>query len=129
MLDTNFVSDLARNPRAATAQHFRRVGQSDIGTSIVVASELRYGMARQGSTAPSRRIEEILQRLFVAPLEHPTDLYYGEIRALLEAAGTPIGYNDTLIAAHAIALGCVLVTDNESEFSRVPGLSVENWRR
>lgn len=63
----------------------------------------------------------------ILPLEAPADEYYGAIRHQLERAGTPIGPNDLLIAAHARALGLTLVTDNVREFTRVPQLSVENW--
>jgi tRNA(fMet)-specific endonuclease VapC len=65
--------------------------------------------------------------LKVLPLETPADLAYGAVRADLEQRGQLIGPNDLLIAAHALALGCVLVTDNEREFSRVNGLRTENW--
>ena len=61
------------------------------------------------------------------PLEQPADYRYAELRTALEQAGTPIGPNDMLIAAHAMALGLVLVTANVNEFSRVPGLALENW--
>lgn len=61
------------------------------------------------------------------PLDIPADADYGAIRAELEAAGQPIGMNDLLIAAHAQALGLTLVTDNTREFSRIPGLKLENW--
>jgi tRNA(fMet)-specific endonuclease VapC len=63
----------------------------------------------------------------VIPLEPPADVRYGEVRAALEAAGTPIGGNDLLIAAQALALDLVLVTNNEREFARVGGLKLENW--
>ena len=63
------------------------------------------------------------------PFETPADAAYAELRTTLEQNGTPIGANDMLIAAHALALGLTLVTDNEREFSRVHGLSTENWLR
>ncbi len=128
MLDTNIVSDIVRNPRGMSAGQFRRIGQSNIGISIVVASELRYGITRQ-SSALSRNIAEMLNRLLIVAFEEPADAHYGKIRAHLESVGKAIGYNDTFIAAHARALDCVLVTDNEREFSRVPGLNIENWLR
>ncbi|HXE87080.1 MAG TPA: PIN domain-containing protein, partial [Hyphomicrobiaceae bacterium] len=65
----------------------------------------------------------------VLPLQAPADAAYGVIRANLEKAGRPIAANDLLIAAHAISLGCTLVTDNERDFSRIRGLSAENWLR
>jgi tRNA(fMet)-specific endonuclease VapC len=129
LLDTNIVSDMVRDPFGARARQFARIGQSNIGVSIIVASELLYGIARRGQTDGTRKTRELLNRLFVAPFEHPAELHYAEIRAHLERVGTPIGANDTLIAAHALALGCTLVTDNEREFGRVPALHVENWLR
>ncbi len=71
----------------------------------------------------------MLSVLDVVPFEQPADETYGTIRAQLEQAGTPIGGNDLLIAAHAKALGCTVVTDNEREFRRVEGLTCENWLR
>ena len=67
--------------------------------------------------------------LDVLPFETPADEFYGLIRARLERAGQTIGANDLLIAAHAVAVGCALVTDNEAEFDRVDGLRRENWLR
>jgi tRNA(fMet)-specific endonuclease VapC len=63
------------------------------------------------------------------PFDSPADEYYGSIRARLETAGTPIGGNDLLIAAQALALDLTLVTGNDKEFSRIEGLRVENWLR
>lgn len=71
----------------------------------------------------------MLGALDVLSLEPPADAHYGELRARLEQAGQPIGPNDLLIAAQALALGCTVVTDNEREFSRVNGLPLENWLR
>ena len=75
----------------------------------------------------SAQIEAILGSIQVLALEPPSDVRYGEIRAGLEAAGTPIGPNDLLIAAHTSAMGAVLVTANIREFARVPDLLVQNW--
>jgi tRNA(fMet)-specific endonuclease VapC len=129
LLDTNIVSDMIRRPDGPVAKQFARIGQHDIGVSIIVAAELRYGALRRGTVRLVRSIEELLDRLSIMPFEDPADRYYGEIRAQLEQTGTPIGRNDTLIAAHALALSCTLVTDNEREFSRVKSLKVENWLR
>jgi tRNA(fMet)-specific endonuclease VapC len=129
MLDTNVVSDIARQPRGLAARKLRQIGVSDIGTSIVVAAEMRYGIARKSTGELAQRIAALLDRLLVIPFESPADQHHGEIRARLEAIGMPIGHNDTFIAAHALALGCILVTDNEREFSRIPRLGIENWLR
>jgi tRNA(fMet)-specific endonuclease VapC len=75
------------------------------------------------------QLEAILGALDVLPFEPPADRHYGLLRAALEAVGQPIGSNDMLIAAQALSLGYVLVSDNEREFSRVNGLQLENWLR
>jgi tRNA(fMet)-specific endonuclease VapC len=75
------------------------------------------------------RLEDFLGVIDVIPFETPADAIYGRERSRLEAAGTPIGANDMLIAAHALALGCTVVTDNVREFARIEGLAVENWLR
>lgn len=127
LLDTNIVSDLVRNPHGRVAQRIREVGEAEICTSIIVAAELRYGAAKKGSPRLTTQLEAILDALEVLPLEVPADETYGELRTRLERAGTPIGGNDLLIAAHAIAVGCVLVTDNEREFARIDDLPLDNW--
>ena len=129
LLDTNIVSDLVRNPRGTVTARIRQVGESMVATSIIVAAELRYGAAKRGSPALTGQLEAVLGALAVLPFEAPADAVHGRLRAGLEAAGRPIGGNDMLIAAQAIALGHTLVTDNEREFVRVDGLERENWLR
>ena len=127
LLDTNIISDVIRNPDGPAARRIEQVGPKAICTSIVVASELRYGCAKKGSPKLLSRVEAILETIPVLPLDIPADAEYGGIRAELETAGQSIGMNDLLIAAHAHALKLTLVTDNTREFSRVRGLKVENW--
>jgi tRNA(fMet)-specific endonuclease VapC len=127
MLDTNIVSDLARNPRGPVTRRIAAVGPEAICVSIITAAELRYGCAKKGSPRLRARIEAILESLQVLPLDVPADADYGGIRLKLEVAGKSIGPNDLFIAAHAHALGAVLVTANVAEFTRVPGLKIENW--
>lgn len=127
LLDTNIISDVIRNPDGPAARRIEQVGPTEIFTSIIVASELRYGCAKKGSPKLLAKVEGILETIPVLPLDVPTDAEYGGIRAELEAAGQPIGMNDLLIAAQAHALGLTLVTDNTREFSRIRGLNVENW--
>ncbi|PZQ50849.1 MAG: VapC toxin family PIN domain ribonuclease [Rhodovulum sulfidophilum] len=128
MLDTNIVSELARDPRGAVTRRIAEVGPEAIRVSVVTAAELRYGCAKKGSPRLTAQIDAILGGIEVLPLDVPADAEYGDIRAALEAAGRPIGPNDLLIAAHARAIGAVLVTANVGEFTRVPALRVENWR-
>jgi tRNA(fMet)-specific endonuclease VapC len=127
LLDTNIISDVIRHPAGPAARRIERVGPKKIFTSIIVASELRYGCAKNGSPKLLARVQGVLETIPVLPLDIPADAQYGGIRAELEAAGQPIGMNDLLIAAHAYALGLTLVTDNTREFSRIRGLKVENW--
>ncbi len=129
MLDTNIVSHFMRQPRGAVATRIEAIGKEAVFTSVIVAAELRFGISRSGSAALARRLEETLEALLVVPLEKPADAAYAEIRTYLERQGTPIGSNDLLIAAHAKALGTTLVTANTREFSRVPGLTIEDWTR
>ena len=127
LLDTNIVSDLLRNPSGMTARRVAEVGEGHLATSVIVAGELRFGAAKRRSADLSARVEGVLSRLKVIDLAAPADRLYAEARSRLEAAGAPIGANDLWIAAHALALDRILVTANEREFSRVPGLRVENW--
>lgn len=127
MLDTNIVSELARNPQGVITERIAAVGAEAICVSIITAAELRYGCAKKGSAKLTAQIQAILGSLQVVALDQPADADYGDIRSRLEQAGRPIGPNDLLIAAHARALGAILVTANIGEFSRVEGLKVENW--
>lgn len=129
LLDSNIVSALSKRPYGSVAFHLDRVGSGNGATSVIVAAELQFGLHENFDPERSRRVTGVLSRLPVLPWEPPADQVYGELRARLEKAGTPIGTVDTFIAAHALALDCVLVTDNEREFGRVPGLRVENWLR
>jgi tRNA(fMet)-specific endonuclease VapC len=129
LLDTNIVSDLVRRPQGRIADHIREAGEAQVCTSVIVAAELRYGAAKKGSQRLMAQLEAVLTTLDVLPFETPADAAYGVIRARLEEAGRTIGANDLLIAAHAIAVRCALVTDNEAEFARIEGLRRENWLR
>ena len=127
LLDTNIVSDLVRNPQGRAAAKIAEVGEDAVATSIIVAAELRYGAVKKGSQRLVHQLEAILAAIDVLPLETPADATYGSVRVVLEAAGNPIGGNDLLIAAQALALDLVVVTNNEREFGRVGGLRVKNW--
>ena len=127
MLDTNVISDLMKNPRGKAAKRIARIGEDNICTSIIVAAELRYGCAKKGSDRLLKSVEDLLAEIDVLPFESPADAEYGNIRSELENAGKPIGANDLLIAAHAIAVNATVVTANIDEFRRVRGLKVENW--
>ena len=129
LLDTSIVSDLVRHPRGRIADRIAEVGEQHVCTSIIVAAELRYGAAKKGSPRLTAQLEAVLGAVDVLALESPVDTVYGELRARLERSGQSIGANDLLIAAHALALGHTVVTDNEREFSRIEDLRVGNWLR
>lgn len=127
LLDTNILSDLVRNPGGVVATRISEAGEDRVCTSIVVAAELRYGALKSTSAKLSERVDLILSALEILPLEIPVDREYAALRHHLTRQGTPIGPNDLLIAAHALAHDLTVVTGNLREFLRVPGLKVENW--
>jgi tRNA(fMet)-specific endonuclease VapC len=132
LLDTNILSDLLKNPQGKVAQKISSLPSKErdlLATSIIVTAELRYGVARSSSSILAVRVDQLLDAIEILPLEPKADDHYGRIRSQLERAGAVIGGNDLLIAAHALAINAVLVTDNVREFKRVKGLRVENWLR
>lgn len=129
LLDTNILSDLIRQPDGMVAHAIADVGEDAVATTIIVAGELRYGAEKRGSPRLQGKIEDLLSLIPVLPLKDDVDACYGRLRAELERRGTPIGANDMLIAAHALAMSATLVTDNIREFERVEGLKLVNWLR
>lgn len=127
LLDTNILSALGREPQGRVYAALLARLPDTACTSVVVASEIRFGLQRGVSARVRVQMDAILSAIDILPYDLPADLHYGEIRAHLEKIGQPIGANDLLIAAHARALGMVMVTHNVREFSRVPGLVVEDW--
>jgi tRNA(fMet)-specific endonuclease VapC len=127
LLDTNILSHLVRHPQGIVRDRIAAVGEHAVCSSLLVAAELRFGAAKKGSVRLTQQVDAILNALPIVSIEAPMDVHYAEIRAGLEAAGRPIGANDLIIASQARALGLTLVTHNVAEFSRVPGLRVENW--
>jgi tRNA(fMet)-specific endonuclease VapC len=127
LLDTNVLSALVREPQGKIAARIAVAGESSICTSIVVAAELRYGAAKRGSARLARQLDLILRALDIVPFESPMDRIYADLRNAIEQRGRPIGGNDLIIAAQAIALEATLVSDNVKEFGQVPGLKIENW--
>ncbi|MEK7271192.1 MAG: type II toxin-antitoxin system VapC family toxin [Planctomycetota bacterium] len=128
LLDTNICIYLINRRPASIRERFERVAVGDIAISAVTASELRYGAEKSARREQNlQALGKFLLPLPVLPYDAAAVEHYGRIRARLERAGTPIGGMDLMIAAHALALGAVLVTHNVSEFRRVPDLSVEDW--
>jgi tRNA(fMet)-specific endonuclease VapC len=124
--------DILKNPAGRTAREHQRVTddpENEVMVSIITVCELRYGVLKKGSKRLAERVDETLAGVRVVALDLGVDLAYAELRTELERKGQLIGPNDMLIAAHALALNAILVTDNVREFKRVKGLRLENWLR
>lgn len=127
MVDTNTCIYAIKHRPPEVLKALREHEAAGLGLSSVTVAELEYGVAKSGSMRNHRALQQFLEPLTIADFDRAAATCYGQIRALLEAAGTPIGPLDTQIAAHALALGVTLVSNNLREFSRIPGLRFENW--
>lgn len=128
LLDTNVLSDIVRHPHGRVVEKIRAVGEDQICTSIIVTAELRYGVAKKRSARLAAQLEIVLGALHIVPFDAPADRIYGSIRNQLEEVAKPIGGNDLLLAAQAVALNYILVSDDR-DFTQVKGLMLENWLR
>jgi len=128
MLDTDISSYIMKRTHEAVLRRLRKTAVSDVCISAITQAELAYGVeVSPRKSQDAEALHEFLRYVQVLgfPSEAGTD--YAQIRAHLKQRGTMIGANDLLIAAHARALKLTLVTNNTREFSRVPGLTLENW--
>lgn len=128
LLDTNICIYIAKQKPFSVLKKFEQISVGTIGMSIITYGELMYGA--QKSHHPKKAVsvlEELMMLIPSLPMPLEAAKYYGEIRSKLEKQGKPIGGNDLWIAAHALSLNLILVTNNEKEFARVPHLHVENW--
>lgn len=128
LLDTNICIYIIKRKPGEVLRHFQRYHPGDIGISSITLAELQYGVAKsQARERNAEALSEFLIPFEILPYGESATQAYGVIRSQLERQGTPIGAMDLLIAAHAIALDAVLITNNVKEFERVPGLKIENW--
>ena len=128
LLDTNICIYLIKRRPAQVLQRFEAYTVGDIGISSITVAELQFGVEKSRHVAQNRRaLEQFLLPLTIVDFDYRAALSYGRIRAALELRGTPIGSLDMLIAAHALSLEVVLVTNNTREFARIPELQVVNW--
>ena len=127
LLDTNILSAVIKNPQGMAAARILAKTPEIIFTSIVVAAEMRFGVAKKNAEVLAARVDALLEHITVGALDRDADRHYGRIRTALEREAKLIGGNDLSIAAHALALNAVLVTANVAEFKRVKGLKLENW--
>lgn len=128
LLDTNIVIYTMKRRPPQVAARFAERSADELCLSSISLAELLFGAAK--SQQPEKAlaaIYELGQALDIAPFDDAAAQAYGPLRAELERTGQPIGALDTLIAAHALSLNATLVSHNLREFSRVPGLRVEDW--
>lgn len=137
LLDTNTISHIMKNPQGLVAQRMQQITENAISndnpapicTSVIVQGELLFGLAKKPSVKLHTAYATAMKYIPVLALEPLAAQHYSELRLALSRAGTSIGPNDAFIAAHALALGCTVVTDNEDEFRGVAGLKLENWSK
>jgi len=128
LLDTNICIYIAKRRPPCVLSRLERLRPGDMGMSIVTYLELVYGAWKsQQAAANLARLEELRGIIPVQPLDVGAARDYARIRTDLEKRGSPIGAYDLLIAAHALSLGLILVTNNVREFARIHGLRLESW--
>ena len=128
LLDTNICIYIIKRKPEEVLQKFQCYHPGDIGISSITLAELQYGVAKsQAQQRNSEALSEFLIPFEILPFGDSASQAYGVIHSMLERHGQVIGAMDLLIAAHAISLDSVLVTNNCKEFDRVPGLKIENW--
>lgn len=130
MLDTNVCVDYLNGRYPAVTEAIQRSSPDDLCVSSVAVAELRFGAEKSANRRRNHaRLDVFLADIVCVDFDRPAALRYGRVRARLERRGAVIGPYDLQIAAHALVLGLVLITDNVREFRRVVGLKLENWRQ
>jgi tRNA(fMet)-specific endonuclease VapC len=128
MLDTNICIYIIKAHPVSVLKRFNMFSIGDICISSVTMAELRYGVEKSQQPEKNKlALEKFTVPLEIMPFDADVTYYYGSMRVYLEKKGTPIGPLDLMIAAHAVCLNSVLVTNNLKEFSRIPELNTENW--
>jgi len=128
LLDTNICIYIQRQKPAGVLERFEKLNPGDAAISVITWGELMYGAEKSSQRKKAVQLLEAFTSFVpVLPMPENAGLVYGAIRVSLESKGTPIGNNDLWIAAHAKASSFILVTNNEKEFRRVPGLKIRNW--
>jgi tRNA(fMet)-specific endonuclease VapC len=129
LLDTNTVSYIIKGNRLRVRERLLDVAMAEVGISVITEAELLFGLARRPEATKLKTVvEELLLRVEVLPWDSGAAQQYSKIRASLESGGEPMGNLDLMIAAQALALDLVLVS-NDAVFRRVKGLKIEDWSR
>lgn len=129
LLDTNILSYFVKGIHPALQRRMARAFQAeDIAISAIARAEMRYGQGLMATDDKRRaRVDLLLAEMPTLPWTPAAADHYGQIKALLQRQGLPIGEMDTQIAAHALAEDLILVTHNTRHFKSVPGLKLEDW--
>jgi tRNA(fMet)-specific endonuclease VapC len=128
LLDTDGCIELIRRKPPRLIERLTKRIPGEVGLSSITTAELWFGAAKSSDPEKNRQaLKGFLVPFEIVPFDEPAAAAYGEIRAALEKAGTPIGSMDLLIGAHAASLGVTLVTANIREFRRIRGLRIANW--
>ncbi len=128
LLDTNIVSHVIKGTSAVAQQRLQQVPMTALAISAVTLGEIQYGLAKCGHPPGlTKLIREFLLRVEVLPWDSHTATCYGDLRARCQAGGITLGALDLMIAAHAVAADCTLIS-NDRAFARIPGgLLLDNW--
>ncbi len=130
LLDTNVCIDYLNASHPNVVERFRKASPEDLCLSSVVVAELRYGADKSSRKERNHeKLDVLTAEIRCVGFDADAARSFGRVRAALETKGMPIGPYDMMIGAQALALGCILVTDNVDEFRRIEGLEVENWRQ
>lgn len=128
LLDTNICIYLIKKKPASVIERLLSLDVSDVGISSVTLAELEYGISKSNRREQNRdALAGLLAPLEIAAFDDRAAQRYGNLRADLERRGLTIGAMDMLIAAHALSLSAILVSNNTREFERIPSLKLENW--
>lgn len=130
LLDTYICIYIIKQQPASVLKHFIEFQVGDIGISSITLSELQYGVAKSAHHEKNAKaLYDFITPLEIVSFDEQAAYVYGNIRATLEKAGTPIGSMDMLIAAHAVSLEVPLVTNNTREFARISDLAILDWTK
>ncbi len=128
MLDTNICIYIIKRKPVDVIEKFKSLNIDDVCISSVTLAELSYGVEKSQFQEKNRlALEEFTLPLEIMPFDEGAASQYGHIRTFLERSGTPIGSLDLMIAAHALSLNSIVVTNNVKEFTRIPDLKVQDW--
>lgn len=128
MLDTDICIYTFKRKPASVLHRLEKLTPDQVVMSAITFAELIYGARKSHNVQENlQRLNELSEIIAILPFSTEAALIYGDIRSDLEKRGTPIGSNDLIIAAHALSLDLVLVTNNTKEYNRIKKLKIENW--